>query len=83
MLLLIHVSLKKIIMCDTYVPLVLLRAYRASELLVNTLKYNIKMDIKEIALMITRNKSNFKNTYLQYRHFQSRCLVETMNILTI
>ena len=34
-----------------YVPLMLLRAYRAAELCVNILKDNIKMDSKEIELM--------------------------------
>jgi hypothetical protein len=39
-------------MCVTaeqkYVPFLLLTAYRAAELLVNTLKDNIKINIKEI-----------------------------------
>jgi len=46
-------------------------------------KYNIKVNIEEIALIITRTENNFKNTYSQYRHFQSRYLVERMNVLTI
>jgi hypothetical protein len=33
------------------VPLTLLRAYRAAELRVNMLKDNIKIDMKEMALM--------------------------------
>jgi len=49
----------------------------------NMPKYNIKVNIEEIALIITRTENNFKNTYSQYRHFQSRYLVERMNVLTI
>ena len=49
--------------------LMLLRACIAVGLRVNMRKDNIKVDIKEIALMITQNESNFINTYSQYRYF--------------
>jgi len=41
-----------------YVPLSLLRAYRAAELQVNMLNDDIKMDIKEMALKIARPENN-------------------------
>ena len=44
-----------------YVPLMLLTAYIASELLVNMLKDNIKMEIKGMALMTRWNESNLIN----------------------
>jgi len=47
----------------------LLRTWRAAELLVNMPKYNIEVDMKEMALIITWTKSNFKSTYSQYRDF--------------
>jgi hypothetical protein len=40
-----------VIVQKKYVPLMLLRAYRAAGLRVNMLKDNIKMGIKEMALM--------------------------------
>jgi len=43
-----------------YVPLMMLRAYRAVGLRVNMLKDNIEIDTKEIALMVTRTENNCK-----------------------
>ena len=40
-----------VIMQKKYVPLMLLRAYRAAGLCVNMLKDNNEIDIKEMALM--------------------------------
>jgi hypothetical protein len=39
----------------------LLRAYRAAELRANMLKNNIKVDIKEMALMTKRSENRFMN----------------------
>ena len=68
--------MKQIVMCVTvqkeYVTLMSLIAYTAAGLRMNMLQDNIKVEIKEIVLMITRNESNFINTYSQYRYFQSR-----------
>ena len=50
-----------VIVQKNYIPLIFLRAYRAVELCVNTIKYNIKMVIKEIMLMITRIVNNLIN----------------------
>ena len=47
----------------------LLTAYRAAEVRVNIIKDNIKIVIKEIAIMITRTEYNFINTYSKYCHF--------------
>ena len=40
-----------VIVQKKYVPLMLMRAYRAAGLRVNMLKDNIEMDIKELPLM--------------------------------
>jgi hypothetical protein len=63
-----------------YIPLMFLQ-HTDSWLRVNMLKDDTEIDIKGIALMITRTENNFINTYSKYRHFQSRYLVEAINIL--
>jgi tRNA splicing endonuclease len=70
-----------VIVRNKYVPLMLRTAYRATGIRVNMLKNNIEIDIEEIPLMFTRTENDFIDTYSIYRHFQSRYLVETMNIL--
>ena len=62
-------------------PLMLLTAYRAAGLRVKKFQDNIEINIKEIALMITRTESNITNTYSQYRQINSRYLVEPINTL--
>ena len=44
-----------------YVPLMLLKAYRAAGLLVNMLKDNTEMDITEMAALSMRNELNLIN----------------------
>jgi len=70
-----------VILQKKYVPLMLMRAYRAAGLCVNMLKDNIEMDIKETALMLTRTENNFINSFSKYRLFHSIYLVESINIL--
>jgi hypothetical protein len=59
-----------------YVPRMLLRAYRAAELRVNMLKGNIKMDLKEIALMTKWNKINLISMQCYDHHYQPAYLVK-------
>jgi hypothetical protein len=53
-----------VIVQKKYVPVMLLRAYRAAELRVNMLKDNTKMDIKEMALNIASTILNWINIAL-------------------
>ena len=48
---------------------------------IKRLQDNIEIDIKEMALMVTRTEYNICTTYSQYRYFHSRYLVQTINIL--
>ena len=49
-------------MLKKYVPLILLGAYRSAELPVNMLEDNIKIDTKELALIIKRAENKVINT---------------------
>ena len=52
-----------------YVPLMFLRGYRAAELRVNILKYNIEMDVKYLEIMSTQTEIIWSIYNINYHHY--------------